>query len=47
MKLARALIAAAVALGTAVAIQMATTSDASASVPRHHMCGNCWAIIHE
>jgi hypothetical protein len=42
VKLVRALIAAAVALGAAVAIQMATSSDASALVPRHDMCGNCW-----
>lgn len=46
MKLVRALIAAAVALGTAVAIQMATSSDASASVPKHDLCGNCW-FVHD
>jgi Spy/CpxP family protein refolding chaperone len=46
VKLIRALIAAAVALGAAVAVQMATSSDASALVPRHHMCGNCW-YVHE
>jgi hypothetical protein len=47
VKLVRALVAAAVALGTAVAIQMATTSDASALTPRHYMCGICWGVINE
>jgi hypothetical protein len=47
VKLIRAVIAAAIALGAAVAIQMATTSDASALVPRHHMCGYCWGVINE
>ena len=46
MKLVRALIAAAVAIGTAVVIQMATTSDASALTPQHHMCGYCW-FVHD
>lgn len=45
MKLARALIAAAVALGAAVAVQMATTSGASAQVRHPDACGNCWYII--
>ena len=47
MKLARALIAAAAALGAAVAVQMATTSGASALVPRTTDCGACWQIISE
>ncbi len=45
VKLARALIAAAVALGAAVAVQMATTSGASAQVRHPDACGNCWYII--
>ena len=47
MKLVRALIAAAVALAAAVAVQMATTSGASALVPHLDACGHCWEIIHE
>ena len=47
MKLVRAFAAAAVALGTAVVIQMATTSDASATTPKHNMCGICWGVIVE
>jgi Spy/CpxP family protein refolding chaperone len=47
VKLVRAFVAAAVALGAAVAIQMATTSDASAMIPKHHMCGYCWGVITE
>ncbi len=46
MKLVRALIAAAVALGATVAIQLATSSDASALVPHHDLCGNCW-FVHD
>jgi hypothetical protein len=47
VKLVRAFIAAAFALGAAVTIQVATTSDASALVPKHHMCGYCWGVITE
>jgi hypothetical protein len=46
VKLVRALIAAAVALSAAVAVQMATSSGASASVHPND-CGNCWLIVHE
>lgn len=44
MKLVRALIAAAVALGAAVAVQLATSSDATASVPQTDLCGACWYV---
>ena len=47
MKFVRALIAAAVALGAAVAVQMATSSGASASVHYTTDCGNCWEHVHE
>jgi hypothetical protein len=47
VKLVRALIAAAVALAAAVAVQMATSSGASALIPRHDACGNCWEVVHE
>ena len=50
MKLLRASIAAALALGAAVAIQLATQSGASASVQpplRTDACGNCWAVVEE
>jgi Spy/CpxP family protein refolding chaperone len=47
VKFVRAFVASAVALGAAVAIQMATTSDASALTPKHHMCGICWGVITE
>ncbi|HST67870.1 MAG TPA: hypothetical protein VLM05_22055 [Mycobacteriales bacterium] len=47
MKLVRALIAAAAALAAAVAVQMATTSGASAVVQHQDACGHCWEIIHE
>jgi Spy/CpxP family protein refolding chaperone len=48
VKFVRALIAAAVALGAAVAVQMATSSGASASIhPPTTDCGNCWEDVHE
>lgn len=46
MKLIRALLAAALALGAAIAVQMATSSGASASIDRHD-CIHCWEIVHE
>jgi hypothetical protein len=47
VKLVRALIAAAVALGAAVAVQLATSSGASASVFHHDACTTCWSVVHE
>ncbi len=50
MKLIRALIAAAVALIAAVALQMAGSSGASATTnPVMHTndCGTCWQIVNE
>jgi hypothetical protein len=49
VKLVRATIAAALALGAAFAIQLATQSGASASVhpPLHTDCGNCWGAAEE
>jgi hypothetical protein len=44
VKLVRALIATAVALVAAVAVQTAGASSASASVTPND-CGNCWYII--
>jgi hypothetical protein len=41
VKLVRALIAAAVALGAAVAVQMAT-SDGAGAVTHPNDCGACW-----
>lgn len=41
MKLARALLAAAIAVGAAVTIQLATSSPASAQQDSQ-LCGNCW-----
>jgi hypothetical protein len=42
VKLVRALIAAAVALGAAVAVQMATSDGAGALTPHPNDCGACW-----
>jgi hypothetical protein len=47
VKFVRAFVAAAVALGAAVAVQMATTSGASAQVPHPTDCSACWQIIDE
>jgi hypothetical protein len=47
VKFVRALIAAAVALGAAVAVQMATSSGASASIHHPTDCGACWEDVHE
>ena len=44
MKLVRALIAAAIAIGAAATIQMATSSPASASQPHVELCAHCWEI---
>jgi hypothetical protein len=46
VKLVRALIAAAVAIGAAVVVQMATSSGADASV-NHQMCTSCWTVVQE
>jgi anti-sigma factor RsiW len=46
VKIVRALIAVAVALGAAVAVQMATSSQASA-VPHTDACIACWNDTHE
>ena len=45
MKLVRALIAAAVALVAAVAVQMAGSSGASAAPIHLNDCGACWQIV--
>lgn len=45
MKLARALIATAVALVAAVAVQMASSSGASAAPLHVNDCGACWQIV--
>jgi hypothetical protein len=50
VKLVRTLIAAAVALAAAIALQLAGSSGASATtVPVKHTtdCGTCWQIVHE
>jgi hypothetical protein len=50
VKLVRALVAAAVALVAAVALQMAGSSGASATtIPVKYTtdCGTCWQIVHE
>jgi len=47
VKLVRALIAAAVALVAAVAVQMAGSSGASATPIHINDCGACWQIVHE
>jgi hypothetical protein len=46
VKLLRALIAAVLALVAAIAVQMATSSGASASI-HHFDCGACWQDTHE
>jgi hypothetical protein len=44
VKLVRALVTAAVALGAAVVIQMTTSSPATAHQPHTDLCGNCWDV---
>ncbi len=45
MKLVRALIAAAVTLGAAATIQLASAPAASAVPPSQAACGACWHYI--
>jgi hypothetical protein len=45
VKLVRALIAAAMALVAAVAVQMAGSSGASAATVHSTDCGACWQIV--
>ena len=45
MKFVRALLAAAVAFGAAAAVQVATSSPASAEVQAGSVCGGCWWVV--
>jgi hypothetical protein len=49
VKLVRALIAAAIALVAAVAVQLAGSSGASATTIHitPNDCGTCWQIVHD
>jgi hypothetical protein len=47
VKVVRTLIAAAVALAAAVAVQMAGSSGASAAPIHVTDCGACWQIVRE
>jgi hypothetical protein len=45
VKFVRALLAAAVAFGAAAAVQVATSSPASAEVQAGSVCGGCWWVV--